>query len=189
MATFSLERIDVATLSAMLQADADTRILDVRTGGEFETAHIPGSYNVPLNTLVEHLDEFSRLEHPMVLVCQSGGRAGQAHNALSSAGKSSLQVLDGGMNAWIAAGKTLTAGDKARWALDRQVRLTAGLVSIIAVVLSLLVSWTVWFAAAVGIGLVYMAVADTCPVSPLMAKLPWNRTKPCDVQGVLAAVG
>jgi len=50
------------------------------------------------------------------------------------------------------------------------------------------VPWTKWFAAAVGVGLVYMAVTDTCPVSPLMAKLPYNRTDPCDVEGVLAAL-
>jgi rhodanese-related sulfurtransferase len=189
MTTVSLERIDVATLSALRQADPTTRVLDVRTGGEFETAHIPGSYNVPLDTLVEHVDEFSRLEHPIVLVCQSGGRAGQAREVLSSAGKSSLHVLDGGMNAWIAAGKELLAADKSRWALDRQVRLTAGMVSIIGVAGSFLRAWMAWLPAAVGVGLVYMAVTNTCPVSPLMAKLPWNRTKPCDIEGVLAAFG
>ena len=188
MGSISLERIGVATLDAMCQADAGTRMLDVRTGGEFETGHIPGSYNVPLDTLVEHVDEFSRLEHPVVLVCQSGGRAGQARDALSSAGKTSLYVLEGGLNAWIAANKDLSGSDKARWALDRQVRLAAGLVSIIGVVASLIVPWMVWLAAAVGLGLVYMAATNTCPVSPMMAKLPWNRTKPCDVEGVLAAV-
>lgn len=188
MGSVSLERIDVATLDAMRQADTGTRILDVRTGGEFETAHIPGSYNVPLDTLVEHVDEFSRLEHPIVLVCQSGGRAGQARQALSSAGKSSLLVLEGGMNSWIASEKDLARSDRSRWALDRQVRLAAGAVSIAAVLASFAVPWAVWLAAAVGVGLVYMAVTNTCPVSPMMARLPWNRTKPCDVEGVLAAV-
>ena len=35
-------------------ADPLVRIIDVRTGGEFETMHIPGSFNVPLDTLDEH---------------------------------------------------------------------------------------------------------------------------------------
>jgi len=189
VAIISLDRIDVATLDAMRNQDSGTRILDVRTGGEFETAHIPGSYNVPLETLVEHVDEFGSIEQPIVLVCQSGGRAGQAHNRLSSEGKESLHVLEGGLNAWIAAGKDLTRSETSRWALDRQVRLAAGTVAIGGVLASTAVPWAKWLAGGVGVGLLYMAVTDSCPVSPLMAKLPFNRAAPCDVEGVLAAVG
>ena len=123
MATVSLSRIDVATLSAMREADPSTRVLDVRTGGEFETAHIPGSYNVPLDTLAEHVREFARVEHPVVLVCQTGGRAGQAHSTLLAAGKQTLHILDGGMNAWAAAGGDVTRSGQERWPMDRQVRL------------------------------------------------------------------
>ena len=43
--------IDTAQLKTLQQQDPDIRILDVRSGGEFETVHIPGSYNVPLDTL------------------------------------------------------------------------------------------------------------------------------------------
>jgi len=189
MGTISLDRIDVATLDAMRQRDSGTRILDVRTAGEFETAHIPGSYNVPLDTLVEHLGEFSSVEHPVVLVCQSGGRATQARDKLSSEGKASLHVLEGGLNAWIAADKDLTRSETARWALDRQVRLGAGAVAVGGILASVFVPWTKWLAGGVGLGLLYMAATDTCPVSPLMAKLPFNRAAPCDVEAVLAAVG
>ena len=52
------DTIDIAALQALRQRDPLVRILDVRTGGEFETAHIPGSYNVPLETLVEHIGDF-----------------------------------------------------------------------------------------------------------------------------------
>lgn len=181
------EAISVARFEG-LRADEATRILDVRTGGEFETAHIPGSYNVPLDTLVEHVAEFARVEHPTVLVCQSGGRATQAGDRLAKTGKGGLYILDGGMNAWLAADGDVVRSDHRRWALDRQVRLMAGSVAIIAVLLSLIVSWTIWIAGLVGVGLVYMAVTDACPVSPLMAKLPYNRTDPCDVAGVLEAM-
>ena len=33
------------------------RVLDVRTPGEFDTVHMPGAYNVPLDLLREHRDE------------------------------------------------------------------------------------------------------------------------------------
>lgn len=182
------DRIDVATLQRMRRQDPLVRILDVRTGGEFETVHIPGSYNVPLDTLVEHLWEFAAVEHPVVLVCQSGGRAGQARTKLASAGKDTLHILDGGLNAWIAAAGDVTRSHKRRWALDRQVRLMAGTTAIGSVVASAVAPKAKWLAGMVGVGLVYMAVTDSCPVSPYVAKLPYNRTDPCDVEGVLKAM-
>src|SRR5512142_529335 len=83
------DSIDIATFR-QLRNDPLLRVLDVRTGGEFESAHIPGSYNVPLDTLIEHIGEFARLDHPIVLVCQSGGRASQARQKLAAAGKTTL---------------------------------------------------------------------------------------------------
>ncbi len=182
------DTIDVAMLRGLRQRDPLVRILDVRTGGEFETAHIPGSYNVPLDTLVEHIGEFARVEHPIVLVCQSGGRATQAHTKLDSEGKETLHILSGGMNEWIASEGEVTRSDKSRWPLDRQVRLVAGIVAIVGVLASSVVPSAKWMAAAVGVGLVYMATTDSCPVSPMMAKLPYNRTDPCDIDGVLSAL-
>ncbi len=89
--------INAATLRQLRSQDPDIRILDVRTGGEFETVHIPGSYNVPLDTLGEHVRDLADVEHPVVLVCQSGGRATQAHGQLTSAGKDTLHILEGGI--------------------------------------------------------------------------------------------
>jgi rhodanese-related sulfurtransferase len=180
------DRIDVAGLRVLQERDPHVRIVDVRTSGEFESMHIAGSYNVPLETLVEHIDEFARVEHPVVLVCQSGGRARQAHRRLEAAGKRTLYLLDGGLNAWIAAEGDVRRGTP-RWALDRQVRLMAGSVAIGSVVASVLFPRAKWLAAAIGCGLVYMALTDTCPVSPLVARLPYNRTDPCDLEDVLEA--
>ena len=179
--------INVATLH-LLRTDRLVRVLDVRTEGEFESAHIPGSYNVPLDTLAEHVSEFARLDHPIVLVCQSGGRAAQARQKLAAAGNTTLHILEGGMNAWIAARGDIASTGKRRWALDRQVRLGAGIVAIVSVLASWFFPQAIWLAAGVGAGLVYMAITNTCPVSPLVAKLPYNRTEPCDIDAVLAAL-
>ncbi|HXO47618.1 MAG TPA: rhodanese-like domain-containing protein, partial [Mycobacterium sp.] len=40
-----------------IASDAQLWILDVRTPAEFETAHIDGSYNVPLDVLKDHGSE------------------------------------------------------------------------------------------------------------------------------------
>jgi hypothetical protein len=82
----------------------------------------------------------------------------------------------------------VTRGDKQRWALDRQVRLLAGSVALASVLASTVVPKAKWIAAGVGVGLVYVAITDTCPITPFMAKLPYNRADPCDVAGVLAAL-
>jgi rhodanese-related sulfurtransferase len=182
-----MDTIDVATFR-QLQKDPMVRVLDVRSGGEFESAHIPGSYNVPLDTLVEHVGEFVLVEDPVVLVCQSGSRASQARERLAAEGKSTLHILDGGMNAWIAERGELTSSGKQRWALDRQVRLGAGTVAITSVLASRFFPPAKWIAAGVGAGLFYMAVTDTCPVSPLVSKLPYNQAAPCDIDAVLDAL-
>jgi rhodanese-related sulfurtransferase len=117
--------IDVATLRSRLEEDPP-RILDVRTLAEFETAHIPGSYNVPLDLLREHRDELARhIDEDVVLVCRSGARASQAEQALGQAGLVGLRVLDGGMNSWQRAGAPVNRG-RQTWDLERQVRLAAG---------------------------------------------------------------
>lgn len=182
----STDTIDVATFGQLQRQDPRIRILDVRTGGEFETVHIPGSYNVPLDTLAEHVNDLADLEHPVVLVCQSGGRASQAHGKLASAGKDRLHILEGGMNAWLEAGGEVARGDKQRWAVDRQIRLMAGTVALGSVLLSTVVPKAKWIAAGVGAGLTYVSITDNCPITPMVAKLPYNRTDACDIEGVLS---
>ncbi|MFP5373140.1 MAG: rhodanese-like domain-containing protein, partial [Actinomycetes bacterium] len=68
--------LDAAALHHLITTGAGPRLIDVRTPGEFEAAHIPGSYNVPLDVLREHRDELAaRLDEQVVLVCRSGQRA------------------------------------------------------------------------------------------------------------------
>ncbi len=177
--------IGVDTLRAMLAADAGLRILDVRTGGEFESVHIPGSYNVPLDTLAEHAQDLADVERPVVLVCQTGGRATQAHGTLSGAGKQRLHILEGGMVAWRSAGGDVVEGATARWAMDRQVRFVAGSLVLAGLIAGLAAPKAKLLSAGVASGLVYSAVSNTCAMGDLLAKLPYNRTDKCDIAGVL----
>jgi rhodanese-related sulfurtransferase len=180
------DTIDAATLEQLRRQDPRTRILDVREGFEFETVHIPGSYNVPLDTLTEHAADLADLEHSIVLVCQSGGRASQAHGRLTASGKDTLHILEGGMNSWIGSGGEVTRGENQRWAIDRQIRLMAGTVALGGVLLSTVVPKAKWIAAGIGAMLTYVSVSDNCPVTPMVAMLPYNRTDRCDIEGVLA---
>lgn len=179
------DTISVQQLRQLMQADPLLRILDVRTGGEFDAVHIPGAYNVPLNTLAEHATDLATVEHPIVLVCKSGGRAGQAHAKLTDAGKQSLHLLDGGMDAWETQGGDVVRGTSTTWAMDRQVRLVAGSIALLGILLSIFVPKAKWLAGGVAAGLTFSAVSNTCAMGTLLAKLPYNRSNNCDIAGVL----
>jgi rhodanese-related sulfurtransferase len=176
--------IDVAELERLRAEDPALHVLDVRTPGEFDTAHIPGAYNVPVDVLGEHVRDLAALDHPVVLVCQSGARATKAMEALVAAGKSNLRLLQGGMNAWNAAGKDVNRGAE-RWSLERQVRLVAGTLVFTSVLASLAFPPAVAVAGFVGAGLTFASVTNTCAMGMLLAKLPYNRGPACDMDAVL----
>ncbi|MCX5231983.1 rhodanese-like domain-containing protein [Streptomyces sp. NPDC006553] len=162
------------------------RLLDVRTPGEFRTVHIPGSYNVPLDTLREHRAELlSHLDEDVVLVCRSGARAAQAEQALAGAGLPNLRVLDGGTNAWEAAGAPVNRGP-GRWDMERQVRLVAGSVVLTTGLVGVLVPGVHLIGTAIGAGLTYAALSNSCLMGMLLSKLPYNRGPRPDIRSVIA---
>lgn len=178
--------VDVSRVRQLLQEDPSIRVLDVRTGGEFQAAHIPGSYNVPLDTLGEHAAEFANTDATIVLVCQSGARAAQAQSKLEGHGKSGMLLLDGGMNAWQSAGGDLTHGESTVWAMDRQVRFVAGSISLAGLLASIALPKAKWLAGGVASGLVFSALSNTCTMGNMLGKLPYNKTDNCDIPAVLA---
>lgn len=171
----------------------DARVLDVRTPGEFAARHIPGSYNVPLPDLAEHHAELTEADSgPVVLVCESGKRAGMAEQQLVEAGLGRIHVLDGGVAAWERSGRELAKldTDDAPWALERQVRLVAGSIVLASILAS--VAWPParYLAGAVGAGLVVAAASDTCAMGLLLGRLPYNRRQQgtCDMPSVVARI-
>ncbi|UXY32009.1 rhodanese-like domain-containing protein [Streptomyces sp. HUAS TT20] len=181
-------RLDPATLRHLTQSGHGPRLLDVRTPGEFHTAHIPGSYNVPLDTLREHRAELlHHLDEDVVLICRSGARAAQAEQALAEAGLPNLRVLDGGVMAWESAGGALTRGPE-RWDLERQVRLVAGSLVLVTGVAGLFVPGLHLIGTAVGAGLAVAALTNTCAMGMLLSKLPYNRGPRTDLDTVVGAL-
>lgn len=173
------------TLQEMLASGAPPRVLDVRTPGEFETAHIAGAYNVPLDLLREHRDEIIGHLDEVVLVCRSGRRAAQAEQTLRGAGLSNVHILDGGITAWEAAGFAVKKGAQ-RWDLERQVRLVAGSIVLTGILASVAVPGMKWLAAVVGGGLVFAALSNSCAMATLLSTLPYNRGARCDAQSVVS---
>jgi rhodanese-related sulfurtransferase len=178
-------RVDTSTVQQWLDTGAAVRVLDVRSPAEFEGVHIPGAYNVPLDTLGEHAEDIQRhVEEPVILVCRSGMRASQAEQRLAAAGMSNVKVLEGGMMAWERAGGAVNRG-AAKWDIERQVRLVAGSIVLISIIVSLWVPGARFVAGFIGAGLTFAALSNTCMMGMMLAKLPYNRSSSCDVDVVV----
>nr|WP_314034676.1 rhodanese-like domain-containing protein [Dietzia sp. CH92] len=168
-----------ADLRDAMSSDTPPTVVDVRSGAEYASVHIRGSYNVPLPLLAEHGEEFaSRLPGQVVLICQSGNRARRACERLSAAGvdRDSVTVLDGGIAGYESAGGEVVRG-KGVWAMDRQVRMAAGSLVLVGVTASKLMSPKfAYLAGAIGAGLTYSAASNSCAMAAALSKMPWNRS-------------
>ncbi|WP_214321710.1 rhodanese-like domain-containing protein [Nonomuraea sediminis] len=180
-----MSRIDAASARSLIAANPEVLVVDVRTPSEFESAHIDGAINLPLDQVNTHLRRIvTDAGGRVLLICQSGIRAERARAALSEAGLTDVAVLDGGMNAWNAIGAPVNRG-QARWALERQVRLVAGSLVLASVVATLWVPAAVLVAAIIGAGLTFAALTDTCAMGLLLSRLPYNRAGGVDVETAL----
>lgn len=178
--------LDGAALAERLGSATPPRLIDVRTPAEFEAVHIPGAYNVPLDTLKEHREEIAgHLDEDVVLVCRSGQRATQAKDALTTAGLPNVHLLEGGMQAWLASGGEVRRG-KQKWDLERQVRLVAGTVVLGSVLASVRAPGAKWLAAALGGGLTAASLTNTCAMGAALSKLPYNRGASLDPADAIA---
>lgn len=61
-------------------------VIDVRTPAEFMGGHVVGSKNIPLQEILEHVEEIKKMEQPLVFCCASGNRSGQAASYFKSLG-------------------------------------------------------------------------------------------------------
>jgi rhodanese-related sulfurtransferase len=177
MNTTSPSRIDAPTLRERLaQPEAAGSVWDVRSRPEFDSVHIPGSLNVPLNLLEEHAETLAaRLaQRQVVLVCQSGTRAARAQQRLAEVGVEASQVLNGGISGYIGAGSQVSRG-RVRWSLERQVRLVAGTLVLGGLAAGLRLPRARLLSAGIGAGLTVSALTDTCTMGRILSALPYNR--------------
>jgi phage shock protein E len=74
-------------------------LVDVRTESEFESGHVPGAVNAPLDRLSKDAPSLVKAGKPIVVYCASGVRSASAKRTLRAAG--AAQVYDlGGMGRW-----------------------------------------------------------------------------------------
>lgn len=179
MATRQTDRIDARAVRQLVDRPDPVTVIDVRSPAEFETAHLRGSVNLPLDLIADNAALVAdRLHRQVVLVCKSGVRAEQARQHLAGAGAGNLRILDGGVTAYMTAGgdseESVVRG-RTRWSLERQVRLVAGTVVLAGLVGGLRVPKARLLAGGIGAGLTLSALIDTCTMGRVLARLPYNR--------------
>ncbi len=69
-------------------------IIDVRESFEYFFGHVKGAANIPLSSIPSRVDEFRKMDQPIILYCRSGNRSGQATSFLKANGIK--QVYNGG---------------------------------------------------------------------------------------------
>lgn len=74
-------------------------LLDVRTPQEYSEGHIPGSKNVPLQTLDKIRNVVENKDTELFVYCHSGARSAQAAAALGQMGYTKVNNI-GGISAY-----------------------------------------------------------------------------------------
>lgn len=169
--------VTAAEAMRLVAAGGSGSIVDVRTGAEYDGEHIAGSRLLPLDQLAERADEVRAAPAPRLLLCRTGSRAAMAREALERLHIGGLSVVEGGIEAYKAAGGKVERGQGVL-SLERQVRIAAGAI----VLTGVLLAWFahpgfVWLSGFVGAGLMFAGITDWCGMGLLLAKAPWNQRR------------
>lgn len=94
----------VDELKQRLDSDEDVLLLDVRTPEDYigEQGHVAGSKLIPLEELVQRIDELGDyLEKPVVTICRTDRKSAKAAQLLAQHGFADVHVAKMGMTDWI----------------------------------------------------------------------------------------
>ena len=146
-------------------------LIDIRAPDEHARASIPGAQTRPLETLGRVEDAAAVVYH-----CRTGRRTGANAARLAAVANCPAYLLEGGLDAWRAAGLPVTEGRKAPIEIMRQVQITAGSLVVLGIGLGITIEPAfLGLAAFVGAGLVFAGSTGWCGMAQLLAVMPWNR--------------
>ncbi|MCW8328433.1 molybdopterin-synthase adenylyltransferase MoeB [Photobacterium sp. SDRW27] len=94
------KEITARELQQQLTSKEPLILIDVREPYEREICSIAGSRHMPMNSIAEHLDEFSQ-EQTLVFHCKVGGRSAKVCQLFIDNGFTNVINLRGGILAWI----------------------------------------------------------------------------------------
>jgi rhodanese-related sulfurtransferase len=174
------------------QQDPTLELFDVRTPVEYRAMHAGIARPLPLDQLDPRQLLAQRngkdSEKPLYFICKTGSRAAKACEKLAADGFENTFSVEGGTDAWERAGLPVVRG-KQSISLERQVRIAAGSLVLIGLILGVLVHpYLLALSAFVGAGLVVAGITDWCGMGLLLARMPWNQVRDGRDSGGVPAV-
>ena len=160
-------------------------IVDVRTPMEFAEKRLAHPATLaPVTELDPHMVALRSgvlPETPIFTLCASGKRAQAAAAKFAEAGFTDVTVIEGGLAAckeagFATVGQALPKTGETSPTLDRQVRLVAGALTVLFVLLGLLVHKIFLLGALfIGCGQIFSGLTNWCGLALLLTRAPWNK--------------
>ena len=164
----------VATIAPLVAADlikSGAQLIDIRGPDEHARERIGVASNVPLDRLAP-VDGAT----PLIFHCRSGQRTMANAAKLETVNSGPTYLLEGGIDAWKAAGLPVVAAAGQPMELIRQVQISGGTLILLSVSLGWLVSPAfLLLGGAVGIGMLHAGITGSCAMTKLLEPMPWNR--------------
>jgi rhodanese-related sulfurtransferase len=175
------KRVTPGELNQRLGAGNGVHLVDVRNFDEYETVHVQGAECVPLPQLMNRASQWDPAD-PIFVVCQQGPRSQSAATQLVGAGFQNVSMVEGGTKRCVSDGLPVVRGRR-RLPVQRQTFIVIGCMILTGLIgqiwLKPLIALT-WLA---GLGLIMAGVTGFCGMAVLIAKAPWNQTKPGEGAG------
>jgi rhodanese-related sulfurtransferase len=173
LAIMPLRSISPTEAKALL--DEGAVLIDVRERDERAHVRIACSESLPLSELASAA--LPAKTKAVIFHCAGGKRTRANAAALAAKAPCEAFALEGGLDAWRAAGLPVIVDRTQPIEIMRQVQIAAGSLVLLGLALGTFVS-PLWYGltACVGAGLVFAGVSGSCAMAKLLAFMPWNRS-------------
>lgn len=175
----TVQTISPAALKELYDRNPEITVLDVRTPAEFQSIRASFAKSTPIEILnLKTLVKTGPISSgdTIYLFCAGGTRANMAAEKFIREGFENVYVIEGGLNAWVAAGFPVIRQGRKVISVERQVRITAGSLIVLGVILGFKVNPAFFgLSAFVGCGLIFAGITDTCGMALVLARMPWNQ--------------
>jgi rhodanese-related sulfurtransferase len=154
----------------------EATLVDVREPAEFAGGHIPQARSIPLGSLSPAT--LPKDGKKLVVQCKAGRRSETACGVLQRVNPElTVYSLEGGLDAWAAAGLPVIGNGKRILPLDRQVQLAIGLVLLATSAAGYLTGslGALIVTGLIGCGLTVAGTTGFCGLARVLAHAPWNR--------------
>ncbi|RAP38989.1 sulfurtransferase [Candidatus Marinamargulisbacteria bacterium SCGC AAA071-K20] len=170
-----MKTITVKELRELMERNKALKVVDIRTPAENRAVRFEGSDNLPVENIMEHLDEL-KLHERVYVSCNSGNRSKMVCEDLALHGLTNLVNVEGGIQEWIKEGLPVIRTKKWSMPIMQQVMVIAGSLILTGVVASVyLYTHFIFLSGAVGLGLLYAGLSGNCYMTKVLSKMPWNK--------------